>query len=156
MRGLCSEALARFWSRVEKTHGGCWEWQGSRQTFGHGLLSVKGVNLKVHRISYEIHHGPIPPKMCVRHTCDNPPCVNPAHLVLGTRVDNNRDRDERGRQVAPLGEAHGMHKLTLEQVHEIRSAAAGGQSKASLARRYGISEGHTYRIVSGDSWAWAS
>lgn len=144
---IAGEALERFWSRVDQS-GDCWEWQGTRQHRGHGLLSVKGKNLKVHRISYELHVGPIPIGLCVRHKCDNAPCVNPDHLEVGTRADNNRDRDERGRHVKLEGEAHGMCKLTDLQVAEIRRMGDERVlTRAAIARLYGISEGHVYALI---------
>lgn len=147
-----AEAVARFWSRVNRADGGCWEWQGTRQHYGHGLLSVGGRNLKVHRISYEMHVGPIPAGLIVRHRCDNPPCVNPDHLEVGTRADNNRDRDERGRHVKLENEAHGMHKLTDLEVAAIRRLAeTHALTRMAIARKFGISEGYLYRLIKGES-----
>lgn len=144
--------MVRFWDRVDRRGAEeCWEWRGAKQKYGHGLLSVAGRNLKAHRISYEYHVGPIPDGLCVRHRCDNPPCVNPAHLELGTRADNNRDRDERGRHVKLEGEAHGMHKLTDVEVAEIRRLAAEGtMRKFRIAERFGISEGYLYRLIKNE------
>jgi hypothetical protein len=151
---ISPEAQARFWGRVDNPGpDDCWEWQGTRQSYGHGLLSVAGKNLKAHRISYEIHVGPIPAGLIIRHRCDNPPCVNPAHLEVGTRQDNVHDRDSRGRHWALSGEEHNMARLTWADVDEIRSLAARGESKTGLARRFGISRTHVYRIVLNKSWA---
>lgn len=146
---ITAEAAQRFWTRVE-TVGECWEWQGARQKYGHGLMSVKGKHQKAHRISFEIHNGPIPAGMVVRHKCDNPPCVNPDHLELGTLADNNRDRDERGRHVKLEGEAHGMHKLTDRQVATIRRFAEERKlTRVAIARQFGISEGYLYALIKG-------
>lgn len=85
----------RFWAKVIKT-GECWEWQGPDQR-GYGIFGWK----RAHRVSWELHHGPIPPGQHVLHQCDNPPCVNPEHLWLGTPRDNASDRGAKGRTYIP-------------------------------------------------------
>jgi hypothetical protein len=92
--------VEQFWANVAKGDG-CWEWQGVRKTEGYGRW---GVGIKAyghggvaHRMSWILANGPIPAGMLVCHRCDNPPCVRPDHLFLGTAVDNNRDRDAKGR-----------------------------------------------------------
>ena len=90
---------ARFWSRVEFSPH-CWVWVGPTNDKGYGQIRVGGRGsrcLLVHRLSWELHYGPIPPGMCVLHHCDNPPCVRPDHLFLGTLADNNRDMYRKGR-----------------------------------------------------------
>jgi hypothetical protein len=76
---------------------GCWEWDAMRDRKGYGILMSGPKRLRAHRISYEIHFGPIPDGLFILHRCDNPPCVNPAHLFLGTLADNNRDKTAKGR-----------------------------------------------------------
>ena len=92
----------RFWAKVNKgTDAECWEWNASRNSFGYGQLTIVGPNGKrprtTHRLSWELHVGPIPEGMCILHRCDNPPCVNPAHLFIGTKADNYRDMRAKGR-----------------------------------------------------------
>ena len=91
----------RFWPKVTKGEG-CWEWTGCRLPFGYGLIGDprrrNGV-ARAHVIAYELTNGSVPRGLCVLHRCDNPPCVNPAHLFLGTRADNNRDMVRKKRQV---------------------------------------------------------
>lgn len=86
----------RFEANFEKADG-CWEWTGTRVEFGYGQIIRDGRRLRAHRVAYEIAYGPIPDGLVVRHKCDNPPCVRPDHLELGTRADNNQDRENRGR-----------------------------------------------------------
>ena len=88
--------MDRFWSKVAKTEGGCWVWQGARQR-EYGSVGFEGKVRRAHRVSYEMAYGPIPDGAHVLHSCDNPPCVNPSHLRPGTRADNMRDRVLHGR-----------------------------------------------------------
>lgn len=94
--------VERFWSRVKRGDG-CWEWQGGSNQYGYGLFTRRGCDTKVtrvaSRISWELAHGPIPQGMVVCHKCDNPPCVNPDHLFIGTHLDNMRDMVAKGRSV---------------------------------------------------------
>lgn len=88
----------RLSAAVEKvTESGCWIWMG-REWRGYGLLSVKSKNTRAHRISYEVHIGPIPDGMIVCHSCDVRSCINPDHLWIGTVKDNNNDALQKGRQ----------------------------------------------------------
>lgn len=86
----------RFWNKVDRS-GDCWTWQGSRDRKGYGRVSVNQRPVLAHRFSWTLSHGPIPDGLCVLHKCDNPPCVNPEHLFLGTIADNNRDMVAKGR-----------------------------------------------------------
>lgn len=86
----------QFWARIEKQDG-CWEWTGNADGQGYARFKVDRVTHFGHRYSYELHHGPIPEGLVVRHKCDNPPCVNPDHLEIGTHQDNMNDMIARGR-----------------------------------------------------------
>jgi len=127
---------------------GCWEWQGSLNGRGYGQMAAGGDRpLLVPRAAYMAWVGPIPNGMIVRHTCDNPPCFRPEHLVLGTRADNTRDAVVRQR--VANGERK-PHKLTDLQVAEIRSRyAGGGETQMSLANEYGVSPSLVGMIANG-------
>src|SRR4051812_22074657 len=88
--------MERFWSKVDKT-GECWLWTAYRDAAGYGRFGLAGKVQKAHRVSYELAVGPIPAGAHVLHSCDNPPCVNPDHLRVGSRIDNMRDKFMRGR-----------------------------------------------------------
>lgn len=91
-----SPPAKRFWAGVDTT-GDCWVWKGSKAGAGYGVLGIDYKSVYAHRFSYELHFGPIPDNLCVLHKCDNPPCVNPDHLFLGTQLDNMDDRNRKGR-----------------------------------------------------------
>lgn len=141
----------RFWEKVQVTDG-CWEWQAAR-TYGYGRIGAggdKGPALLAHRVSWELHFGPIPAEMNVLHACDNPPCVNPGHLFLGSHADNVADKVRKGRGADR--ERHGMARLTSAQVREIRSAAGDGQLLRVIAERYGLTESAVSMIARGLRW----
>lgn len=127
----------RFWSKVKPAGPDeCWEWTGARDGSGYGNAWYRGNATGAHRVSWILAHGGIPEGMCVLHRCDNPPCVNPAHLFLGTHRDNARDREAKGRRTAPriLGERNGVAKVPDDIVRDVvRRWRAGGVSQASLA-----------------------
>jgi hypothetical protein len=101
---------ARLWARVKPAaNSECWVFVGTGTVNGgHGAIRVDGKMEKAHRVAWKLAHGSIPDGMCVCHHCDNPPCINPAHLFLGTVADNNRDRHNKGRSknIFPAGDQH--------------------------------------------------
>ncbi|XSS45952.1 HNH endonuclease [Propionibacteriaceae bacterium Y2011] len=128
------------------TPTGCWELR-TTTTRPHPRIKLAGRTWAIaSRVAYEAWVGPIPDGLCVLHRCDNPPCVNPGHLFLGTRTDNSVDKVTKRR--APNGERM-RHKLTDVQVAEIRTLHESGSSQATLARRFGVSSGHVSQIVNG-------
>lgn len=86
-----------FWGHVQKSEG-CWRWIGAHMRNGYGHMGSRGKTYSAHRLSYELNVGPIPNGMCVLHRCDVRDCVNPEHLWLGTKSDNTRDMDKKGRR----------------------------------------------------------
>lgn len=150
----------RFWSKVEKQPGdGCWLWTGarmSRNRYGHISVGGRaGGMVGAHRVSWELHFGPIPDGLEVLHSCDNPPCVRPAHLFLGTQATNIVDMDTKGRghRVRLVGEQHGMAKLTRAQAMEIRRLHARGHQISAIAKQFGVTWTTIKGIVIGRLWA---
>lgn len=124
-------------------HSACWLWPLNCNSKGYGMLNRTGVSHLAHRAAWEVVHGPIPDGLCVLHSCDNPPCINPSHLFLGTQLDNMRDRTNKGRQ------GRGNAKLTDEHVRAIR-AATGTQK--SIAQQFGIDDSSVSDIRAYRSW----
>lgn len=112
----------RFWSRVHKTET-CWFWTGGTFSNGYGLFTVQGKTIGAHRYVFQQQHGLIPKDMFICHTCDNPPCVNPAHLFLGTHTDNMQDCISKGRfsHHGQKGSLHNLAKLREKDIPVIRS-----------------------------------
>lgn len=111
--------------------------------------------VQAHRYGYELKVGPIPEGLWVLHTCDVPACQEPTHWFLGTVLDNNRDRQQKGRTVTPdnRGSRHGMSKLTEGQIDELRALyATGDHTQNALAARYGIRQQQVSKIIRGESW----
>jgi len=130
----------------------CWEWQGAKTPRGYGRMFVTGVRQRQpHRLSWEEANGPIPDGMNVCHKCDNPACIRPSHLFLGTHADNAADRERKGRGNQPKGERVAGAKLNPEKVREIR-ALLPHQKDTEIAKRYGVSGATIWWIRKGQNW----
>lgn len=130
----------------------CWQWQGNIGTNGYGRGSCGGKTFAAHRVSYELHRGSIPDGMMVLHKCDNPTCINPDHLFLGTDADNMQDKIEKGRANFLVGERVYNARLTSGQVIEIRRLSKQGISQSRIARQFGVSTSAIGSIVSRKNW----
>lgn len=149
----------RFWVKVDKVGPiplhrphlrSCWLWIGGREHYGHGRLTIRGIVWKAHRLSWVLHFGPIPDGLFVLHQCDNPPCVNPEHLFLGTQPDNVHDMQAkgRGRTAQQFGIANPMTKAPNGDVVIIRERyAVGGVTQKALGIEFGLSQTQIGRIV---------
>lgn len=172
----------RFWGKV-RIGDGCWEWQAAiKKGAGYGVFGVSTARRaqRAHRVAYELANGPIPDGMLVCHRCDNPRCVRPSHLFLGTAADNSADMVSKDRQVRgdlhhfrrdpstrPTGDRNGSRrhperrrrgeegpnaKLTAEQVREIRTLASSGLGARPIAERFGVSRTLVRLIVARRTW----
>lgn len=148
-----------FWSHVTPiSPNECWEWNGPRLKNGYGQMYVKvngkWKNTMTHRLSWEIHYGEIPSGKVIMHKCDNPACVNPNHLSVGTHLDNIIDKVRKGRQRhrAHIGTEHGMSKLNDANVKWIYQEYAKGVTIASMARALNVSESAIRNVIKGRSW----
>lgn len=160
------DALARF-NAKHQPNGDCWQWTDSVNIKGYGRFSYNGKAERAHRVSWLLHLGAIPAGMLVCHRCDNPGCVNPDHLFLGTPLNNMRDMDRKGRRVnAPTrgadhyavqdphrvvrGERSGAAKLTAQDVLVIR---ASSEKQCDLAERFGVTQAAVSSIRCRRTWA---
>lgn len=141
--------LKRFLSKVKPATSGCWEWQGGKNEHGYGMffLSPKARTQKAHRIAWEFFRGPIPDGGCVLHSCDNPPCVNPDHLWIGTKKQNSKDMVKKGRSTS--GVKNSQSKITEDIVRIIRTDC---RTYRKISAHYGICPSQVCEIKKGTAW----
>ena len=150
----------RFWKHVDKNGpvvkpelGPCRIWTAYTDGDGYGEIRVLGRNLRAHRVSWELNVGPIPSGQSPLHRCDNPTCIRPDHLFLGTHLENMSDRRNKRHYVLPSGEAHWNRKLSAEQVMEIRRLYIPREvSVRTLAARFNVSKTAIWHVLAGENW----
>ena len=149
MAGKPGSVVERFWRFASKAGAeDCWEWQGAGLASGYGMLRVGNRMKLAHRVSWELANGPLPDGMCVCHHCDNPKCVNPAHLFAGTARDNSRDMVNKSRSA--YGERHPLHKLNSDIVREILTHPE--ISASEFGRRLEVTQARVSKIRRGKGW----
>lgn len=141
----------RFWSKVVKSDG-CWLWDACVNPSGYGCVRYLGRTRLAHRVAWELTNGAIPNGLRVCHKCDNPRCVNPSHLFVGTDADNVADMRSKNRQVEPpplIGVRNHNAKLTAQDVREIR---ASSESQVRLAAKYGVAQAQISAVKLRQTW----
>jgi hypothetical protein len=180
---ISPQTASRFWNHVQQlSPSECWAWQAGRDEDGYGVFGIWGLgNFRAHRLAYYLNYAIDPSEQCVLHECDNPPCVNPRHLFLGTVLENNADKLSKGRQargtrqgqhthpeswpkgdehyarkkphLLARGESHGQAKLTETQVRAIvQRHTAGGVRQNQIAREYGVTPTTVNSILKRKIW----
>ena len=153
--GRMTDPVQRILNRVdgELHEDQCWNCSLSNDHKGYSLVYVNKRTLKSHRVMWEVFNGcPIPDGMVIRHKCDNPSCVNPNHLTIGTHKDNQNDKKERGRGCR--GDKNVHNKLTEDSVREIKTRLGQGEKPVEISKDYGVSFSTIYQIRNGTSWGW--
>ena len=173
---MLEQTKQRFWSKTKLAlmprpgmPTPCLEWTASRRDAGkYGQFGIDGKSYSTHRIAWEIENGKIPDGLCVLHRCDNPICVRPDHLFVGTNSDNSADMVAKGRQNTPHGPRHGTHthpeshargsehpnaKLNETTVVRIFALRSSGRTQQAIADEFGVSQSLIHRVLFGKRWA---
>jgi len=154
-----------FWNQTRKTDS-CWIWTGSKTgSLGYGRFGFRNKYYLAHRLSWEFHFGEIPKGMQICHHCDNPLCVNPDHLFMGTQSDNIKDAVKKGRMKnlfkkghtgldfqRPCGENCHFSKLKLKDIIKIKELLKRGIRTMEIASKFGLSQRYIYDIKNGEAW----
>ena len=154
-RNILPRDLTKFWANtLVKSPDDCWEWQLCKNDDGYGMFSHRGRTVGAHKISWIIHNGAIPQGLCVCHSCDNPGCVNPKHLFVGTHAENMADRNRKGRARGGSlpGELSPSSKFSTEAVLTMRRLYTNGVLQRVIAERYNTSQPVVSGIVTHRYW----
>ena len=144
-----SRDVERFHRLIDKS-GDCWLWQAAKDKDGYGFFKLRGKMIKAHRFMWQLLNGIIPSEILVCHHCDNPSCVNPRHLFVGTIQGNRDDQTNKGRNL--LGEDNPASKLSAADVREIRFLAQTGKTQTELAKKFNVSQVQIGRILNEQCW----
>lgn len=149
-----TKTIDLFWQKVKvASPSECWPWQASKTPEGYGYFWYNKRMGKAHRFAWEITNGAIPQNMLVCHHCDNPSCVNPSHLFIGTNADNSTDKIQKHRQANTDGENNPNHKLSLSDVKTIRRLYIPGVvTLKHLSEQFGVTIAQISYVVKRKSW----
>lgn len=146
--------IRRFWGKADKREDGCWEWQSAKMPKGYGIFTVllegKYVGVLAHRMAWLITYSDVPTELYVCHKCDNPKCVRPEHLFLGTHADNLGDQKAKGR--SRFGSKHHGAKVTEEDVKDMFALREQGLTHKQIAEKYNMSRPNVTVILNGRTW----
>ncbi|HEX5016165.1 MAG TPA: HNH endonuclease [Actinomycetes bacterium] len=146
-----TELRELFWGKVDRrSPEECWRWLSAVDKDGYGKHTLRGRTVRAHRFSYELSVGELSPGICVCHRCDNPSCVNPGHLFLGTNAENTADKVAKGRQAR--GESLPQAKLTAANIADIRILRTQGWTQQALADKFAVSQVQISKICRGKKW----
>ena len=146
------KSIIKFWEKINVKNE-CWIWAGNQDKYGYGRIGINYKRYYAHRLAYELIYGLIPEGMLVCHKCDNPLCINPEHLFLGTNGDNSKDMVNKNRSYHPIGELHPLHKLTNEQVIEIKQLYSTGKYlQTELAKQFNVCSTEICLLVNNKRW----
>ena len=153
-RGPYRKNTTWFWSKIDKLENGCWKWTGAKTHHGYAQVAWGGKSKMLHRVMMEFVSGPLPDGLNVCHHCDNPLCVRPDHLFLGTQKDNLADMTAKGRRVSTLSRAekNGGAVLSWKEVREIRAKYAAGRPTADIAREHNRHYYTVRDVITGRTW----
>jgi hypothetical protein len=161
-RGWCTSHATiedRYWAKVARRgNDECWEWTGGKDSGAYGMLVIAAPTpsgrtmLRASHVALLLDGTSVPEGFMACHRCDNPPCVNPAHLYVGDQDSNMQDKKERGRIAVARGSENGISKLTEDDVRDLRTRAAAGVSRRILADEYGIDPSNLSYIIRRKTW----
>jgi len=147
------ELVERFHEKwVLDVESGCWLWTASTAGNGYGQIKIPGERRQIyaHRLSYLIHYGELSDSVLVCHVCDNPSCVRPSHLFVGSPKDNLTDMKEKGRHL--FGVKNAKAKLTDDLVRHVFKLSSLGLSQGKIAKTFGVAQGTIFKILHGQRW----
>lgn len=156
---LDDKIIKRFIKKIRKCEDdGCWEWTHGKIKTGYGVIRINNKNFGAHRISYLMHFGNFDNKLCVLHKCDNPSCVRPDHLYLGTQTDNMKDMDNKKRRKLNImkGEQNGRSKLLVIDVINIKKMLSNKISQREIAKKYNVSQVAVSLIKRNKNWKYVA
>lgn len=157
MAAHSSSTVARFWSKVQihDDPSMCWEWKCYRDKGGYGRIKIDGQMAVASRVAWEIANNRRLGAWVARHTCDNPSCCNPRHILHGTAKDNARDKMERGRYRTGdfRGEKNPRARLSVADLQSVKSRIRAGESNVSIAASFGVTHQTISKIKTGVNWS---